>query len=113
DDAFGPGDAGQRAELRVAALDELPKCWHIEPRRRSFALDTSKLAHVAIKRAPFPVVVIRHVDHERWSRGVVDEVVSDPLGLPCVAFRPIPPKRAVKRRLCEQRACRLVIRMPV
>src|SRR5205809_3846863 len=78
DDAFGPGDAGQRAELRVAALDELPKCWHIEPRRRSFALDTSKLAHVAIKRAPFPVVVIRHVDHERWSRGVVDEVVADP-----------------------------------
>ena len=34
DEAFGPADAGQRAELRVAAFDQLPEQRRVQARRR-------------------------------------------------------------------------------
>ena len=50
DNAFGPGDAGERAELRVAAFDELPEQRRVQPRRGGAGRAALELAGVAIER---------------------------------------------------------------
>ena len=41
---FGEGDAGQRAELRVTAFDELLEAWRRQARRHRFARPTAGIA---------------------------------------------------------------------
>ena len=59
DDALGPRDAGQRAELRVAALDQLPEERRVQTRRRRAAGVARELARVAVERLALRVVVRR------------------------------------------------------
>src|SRR5437016_1368768 len=52
DDPLGPADAGERAELRVAALDQLAEARRVQTRRRGTApLRPRKLADVTLQRA--------------------------------------------------------------
>ena len=59
DDSFGKGDAGERAELRVAALDELPERRRRQARRdrrrfrwRELAIDSSRARRVCARKTP-------------------------------------------------------------
>ena len=51
DEAFGEGHAGQRAELRVAALDQLLKRGRRQPRGHRVGAGRRELRHVARQRA--------------------------------------------------------------
>src|SRR5262245_26966575 len=82
-ESFRPADAGPRAELGVAALDELAEERRIQARRHGPPIvGRLKLAGVAIERSTFLIVLRADVDHERRLGRVVDEVVAEPLGLP-------------------------------
>ena len=84
DDALGERDAGKRAELRVAALDELSERRRGQPRRDRAVGRGAELAAIAVERVALALVVLRDVDDERRGRAVVDEVVADPVRPPGV-----------------------------
>ena len=94
------GDAGEGAELRVAALDEL-----LEERRRQPRRDRAALPRRVNwlpwqrERVALRLVVLGHVDDERRRRRVVDEVVADPLGPPRHRGRLVAAQAAVEDRL--------------
>src|SRR5262245_42742219 len=95
DEALGPGNAGERAELRVAAFDQLAEQRTVETGADSVG-SGSKLARMAVERLPLGVVAGGHVDHERWRRGIVDEVVTNPLGTPRFPGGAIPAQATVE-----------------
>jgi hypothetical protein len=87
DEALGEGDAGERAEMGVAALDEL-----LEARRGQAGLHPGRcrwreLRAMTGQRAPFAVVLPGHVHRERRGHRIVDEVIADPLDPPRVLGR--------------------------
>ena len=114
DDALGPGHAGLRAELRVAALDQLPEQRRIQTRADGI-WSRLELAGVAVERLALPLVVVGDVDDERRRDAVVDEVVADPLGLPRLAGAPpaVRPQAAVEHRFGQHRARGRVIGMAI
>ncbi len=113
DHAFGKADAGERAELRVAALDQLAEGRRRQPRRHRVRFGRRKLARIARQRLLLPLVVRRHVDDERRRRGVVDEVVADPVGAPRRVAGLVAPQAAGERRDAEHLARGAVIGMPI
>src|SRR5260221_9621057 len=64
DDPLGPGDAGQRAELRVAALDQLPERRRAQARGDGAPALGLKLGAVTRQRLALPLVMRRDVDDE-------------------------------------------------
>ena len=69
DDAFRERDTRQRAELRVAALDQLTKPVGRQTGRDRIALRRLKLTGVTRQRAPLRLVLIADVDDERLAIG--------------------------------------------
>src|SRR5262245_32446918 len=65
DDRFCEGDAGERAELRVAAFDQLAKGWRGQSRLNGAAGRRRELTAIAVERRPLAIVVLRNVDDER------------------------------------------------
>ena len=53
DDAFGKFNADQRAELRIAAFDQLAKPRRIQPRRGGAGVGRRKLRSMTRQRGPF------------------------------------------------------------
>ncbi len=105
DEALGPANARERAELRVAALDELKELRRVQSRRnRAVRVRARELARVAIERAALDLVVVRHVNDERRRCRLVDEVVADPLGLPRIALRLIAPQPRIEHGFGQQLA---------
>src|SRR5882672_10134759 len=96
DNPFGEGDAGQPAELRVAALDELPERRVREPRRDRVGFGWRELTAVALERVALALVMRRHVDHERRRDAVVDEVVADPVSPPWIGVRRVAAQAALE-----------------
>src|SRR5262245_1321739 len=113
DEPFRPPDAGARAELRVAALDQLPeerriqaRCYRAATRRRL------ELRRVTVERGTFLIVLRAHVDHEGRLGRIVDEVVTEPLGLPGLARGIVAPQAGIESRLRQDVARRNVVGMP-
>ena len=114
DDAFGQGDAGQRAELRVAALDQLPERRRGQPRRHRARLGAPRTGWRSNPSAcPLALVVRRDVDHERRVGTVVDEVVADPVGAPRRLFGLVAAQAAGEGGVAEHLARGAVIRMAI
>src|SRR5687767_8020281 len=80
DDAFRPRDAGERAELRVAALDQLPERRSAQAGGDRAPACRLELGAVARQRFALALVVGGNVHDERRRDAVVDEVVADPVG---------------------------------
>src|SRR5438046_10122813 len=71
DETFGELDSGQRAELRVAAFNELMEARRREARANRAGAGRRELRRVARQRPPLAVVDTRHVDDEGGGRGIV------------------------------------------
>src|SRR6266496_4123294 len=83
--ALGKPDAGKRAELRVAALNELSKRRRRQSRRHRLVSVGDELAGVTGERLSLAPVVFGDIDHEGRRRAIIDEVVADPVCVPrCV-----------------------------
>ena len=113
DDALGKGDADERSELRIAALDQLLKARGIQPRRGRARRWRRKLRLMTGQRGALGVVVCRHVDDKRRPPRIVDEVIQQPVRTPLLARRGVARQAAEKRRAREQAARRDVIGMPI
>src|SRR5262245_52451800 len=113
-EAFGPPYAGERAELGVAALDELAEQRRIHGRGDAAGRACPpELTDVAVERASFALVVIRHVDDERRSGRLVDEVIADPVRFPRLALRFVPSEPRVEDRFGHEFARGAVIGMAI
>src|SRR5262245_9205841 len=78
DDGFGERDAGERAELGVAALDELTegRMGETGGDRAVGVARRRELTAVAVERVALALIVRGNVDDERRRGAVVDEVVA-------------------------------------
>src|SRR6185295_17268220 len=113
DNPLREGDAGERAELRVAAFDQLAERRRAEARADCALPRRGELAAMTVERGALAVVVRRDVDEERRRRGVVDEVVADPVGGPRAGRRLESTQAALERRQPQRLARRDVIGMAV
>src|SRR5262249_6190698 len=111
----GKRHAGKRAELGIAALDELTER-RMGEARGDGAVGFSgrrELTAVAVERLTLALIVRGDVDDERRSGAVVDEVVADPVGPPRVGGGDGAAEAARKRGDPQARAGRDVTRMTV
>ncbi len=111
DEALGPRDARERAELRVAALDQLAELRRVQS--SGHRVGAPELRRVARQRGPLRFIVRRDVHDERRLRAVVDEIVANPFRPPRLARRRVSPEAAVEHRLGQQVARRHVIGMAI
>src|SRR5262245_58100214 len=81
-DTFCERHSGERAELRVATLDELPERRRRQTCRHRRTAGGRELAAITVERVALALIVGRDVDDERRCGPVVDEVVTGPLGPP-------------------------------
>src|SRR4029078_9333986 len=86
EEAFPPSETGERAELRVAALDELVEERRGQARMRRVGACRRELRSGTRERALFQLVELGDAYEERRRRRVVDEVVDQPVGLPGIAL---------------------------
>src|SRR5262245_8850134 len=103
-EALGVGDTGERAELRVAALDEPREDRRGQAGRGRAVAGGRELRAMARERLLLQLVHRADVDDERRRRAVVDEVVADPLGLPRLLAGLDAPEPGAEDRLAEQAA---------
>src|SRR5262245_8904794 len=68
---------------------------------------------MTVERPAFLLVVLRDVDDKRYFVRVVDEVVTDPLGLPRIAFDVVLSKARVEQGFGHELAGRYVIGMAI
>src|SRR5262245_29061623 len=90
--SLGEVDTSQHAELRIAALDERHEAGRRQPRLHASRARGTKLTRMACERPPLGLVVFAHIDHKRWLRRFVDEVIGRHLRFPRFAFRSVPSK---------------------
>src|SRR5688572_33146386 len=112
-DPFSKCHARNRAELRVAAFNELPEPHRCETRGHGVRLWRLELCDVTGQRAALRFVVLADVHDERGRGHVVDEVIADRLGLPRVAIGLIPAQTCTEDAFGEQMARGNVIGMSI
>src|SRR5688500_16892711 len=99
DETLGVGDAYLRPDVGVAALDELLEAVGGEPRGDGVSRGRGELRDVTGQRPPLHGVMGADVDDERWGHRIVDEVVTDPLGLPRITLGFIAPQAGAEHTL--------------
>src|SRR5690606_20323894 len=113
DDALGERDARERAELRVAALDQLGEARRREPRFDRAVGRGRELRPVGRQCAALGFVMGADIDDERRRRSVVDEVVADPRRTVGLTLGIVAAKSALEHRARQRLAGGEVVRMPV